>query len=162
MVTWAEFERAEPEMAAAGRSLIYQFGPGLGYLATVRADGAPRLHPICPAIVDGALYAFIIDSPKRRDLLRDGRYALHTFSPQDTDDVFMLSGRAEVLDDSALYERVAAVVDASGVTREHDELLFTFSIERAFHAKYAARGTTGGPPAKTHWAAAQRVSGRRG
>ena len=151
MTSWAEFERAAPALAAAGKALIYQFGPGLAYLATVRADGAPRLHPICPAIVDDALYAFIIDSPKRRDLLRDGRYALHTFSPQDTDDEFMLSGRAEVQDDAALYARVAAVVDASGVTREHDELLFAFAIERAFHAKYAARGTAGGPPVKTHW-----------
>lgn len=151
-MTWRAFEEAAPALAAAGKGLLYQFGPGLAYLATVRADGSPRLHPICLAIVEGALYAFIIDSPKRHDLLRDGRYALHTFSPQDTDDEFMLSGRAEVMDDPALYARVAAAVDASGVTREHDELLFAFAIERAFHAAYQGHGTANGPPVKTHWA----------
>ncbi|GIU89866.1 MAG: hypothetical protein KatS3mg010_0965 [Acidimicrobiia bacterium] len=34
-----------PGMAAAGRRLLYQFGPGPGYLATVRDDGSRRLHP---------------------------------------------------------------------------------------------------------------------
>ena len=41
MVTWAEFAAAEPELADAGRSQLYQFGVGLAFLATVRRDGAP-------------------------------------------------------------------------------------------------------------------------
>jgi hypothetical protein len=49
MATWSEFEQADPTMAAAGRKLLYQFGIGLGYLATVRKDGGPRVHPICPS-----------------------------------------------------------------------------------------------------------------
>jgi hypothetical protein len=47
MLTWAEFAHARPELAEAGRRLLYQFGVGLGFLATVRADGGPRLHPMC-------------------------------------------------------------------------------------------------------------------
>ncbi len=39
----------------------------------------PRIHPICPAIASGSLLAFIGPSHKRDDLLRDGRYAMHTF-----------------------------------------------------------------------------------
>jgi len=50
MVTWAEFAAAEPELADAGRSQLYQFGVGLAFLATVRRDGAPRLHPVCPVL----------------------------------------------------------------------------------------------------------------
>jgi hypothetical protein len=29
--------------------MLYHFGVPLGYLATVRRDGGPRLHPFCPA-----------------------------------------------------------------------------------------------------------------
>src|SRR5215510_2111058 len=73
MTSWSEFEAREPEMAAAGKKLLYQFGVGLAFLATVRKDGAPRLHPICPTVVDGDLYALILPvSPKCGDLKRDG------------------------------------------------------------------------------------------
>ncbi len=60
-------------MAAAGKKLIYQFGPGLGFLATVRKDGGPRVHPFCPTICGDGIYGLIGPSPKRHDLLRDGR-----------------------------------------------------------------------------------------
>ena len=42
MATWAQFETSAPEMAVEGRKLFYQFGPGLGFLATVRPDGGPN------------------------------------------------------------------------------------------------------------------------
>ena len=34
MATWAEFESAAPAIAAAGKTMLYQFGVGLAYLAT--------------------------------------------------------------------------------------------------------------------------------
>src|SRR5688572_17751916 len=46
VITWSVFERERPDLAAVGSTLLYQFGMGLGFLATVRADGGPRLHPI--------------------------------------------------------------------------------------------------------------------
>ena len=39
-------------MVKGARELFYQYGIGLGFLATVRPDGGPRLHPICPIITD--------------------------------------------------------------------------------------------------------------
>ena len=96
------FEAAAPELAAAGQRLLYQFGPGLGFLATVRPDGGPRLHPICPVVADGELWAFILrQSPKCRDLERDGRYALHSFPPVEKDDEFAVTGRVRRVDDAA-------------------------------------------------------------
>ena len=93
MASWREFEMQAPDMAAAGRQLLYQFGPGFANLATVRQDGAPRLHPICPTVVNDWLYALILpSSPKCGDLKRDGRYALHTFPPKDRDDEFLVMG----------------------------------------------------------------------
>ena len=59
MKRWNEFAAGKPEMAEAGRALIYQFRVGLGYLATVRKDGGPRVHPVCPIIANGGLYVFI-------------------------------------------------------------------------------------------------------
>jgi hypothetical protein len=81
-------------LAEAGRGMLYQFGVGLGFLATVRPDGGPRLHPICPVLMSGRLLAHIVPSPKRDDLHRDGRYALHSFPADGNEDAFYLTGRA--------------------------------------------------------------------
>jgi hypothetical protein len=103
MLSWGEFERAEPELAEAGRGLIYQFGGvGLAFLSTVRRDGGPRVHPMCPLIFEGRLLAFLIPSPKSNDLLRDARYALHCFPPADNEDAFYVTGRARLCEEKAL------------------------------------------------------------
>ena len=88
-------------------TLLYQFGVGLGFLATIRLDSGPRLHPICPILHQDRLLAFIVPSPKLDDLRRDGRYALHCFPPADNEDAFYVTGQAEVLDDGALRAAVA-------------------------------------------------------
>src|SRR3954449_11613870 len=72
MASWAELEAARPDLAAAGRALLYQVGVGLAFLGTVRRDGGPRLHPMCPLLTPDAMYAFIVPSPKQTDLRRDG------------------------------------------------------------------------------------------
>ena len=72
-VRWEVFEVAMPDMAAAGRRSLYQHGLGLGYLATIRPSGGPRLHPFCPILAVGGLWGFINHgSPKGADLARDG------------------------------------------------------------------------------------------
>ena len=78
MITWSDFQRQQPALADAGREQFYHFGIGLAFLATVRADGAPRVHPVCPVISDAGLHLLIVAGPKRQDLCRDGRYALHS------------------------------------------------------------------------------------
>src|SRR5207302_7032178 len=95
VVHWGDFRRLRPDLAEAGRRLLYQFGVGLGFLATVRADGGPRVHPICPLVLGERLLGFIVPSPKLADLARDGRYALHSFPCPDNEDAFYISGRAE-------------------------------------------------------------------
>src|SRR3954471_2866956 len=117
-----------PDMAATGRQLLYQFGPGLGYIATVRKDGGPRVHPFCPILDDGQLWAFILTaSPKGRDLLRDGRYALHAFPKPETDDEFYVSGTAVVVDDPATRTSVTNATTAN--VGQAEETLFALDIE---------------------------------
>ena len=107
MATWRDLTEQRPDLARAGRELLYQFGVGLGFLATIRPDTGPRLHPMCPILHDDRLLAFIIPSPKLEDLRRDGRYALHCFPPADNEDAFYVTGRSRILDDPELRARVA-------------------------------------------------------
>jgi hypothetical protein len=147
-VRWAEYAAAMPDMAAAGHRLLYQYGPGLGYLATVRADGAPRVHPVCPHVAEGSLWVFIgAGSPKRRDLLRDGRYALHTTPSADVDDEFSVTGRAEPAEGAI----VAAVRASLPFNSEDDDQPFELTIERALLSTYGPRPSW--PPAYTRWRA---------
>ena len=146
MATWGEFAEAAPDLAAAGQRLFYQFGVGLGFLATVRNDGGPRLHPMCPMIAGGRIYAFIIPSPKRDDLLRDGRYAMHSFPPKDVDDEFYLSGRAALVSDSV---KRAELVAAYHIPVPDDHELFSFDVERALLVTYKHRGDFS--PTKRTW-----------
>jgi len=156
MATWGEFEQANPTMAAAGRRLIQQFGVGLAYLATVRRDGGPRLHPVCAILCAGGLYSLVAASPKQGDLLRDGRYALHTFPAVDRDDEFYLAGRARHRPEAKLLARVRAAQEAAGGTSSGDELLFEYDIERALLSTYKKRGEPDNwPPVYTKWFAAE-------
>jgi hypothetical protein len=146
MARWAHFAEHKPELAEAGRALFYQYGPGLGFLATVRADGAPRIHPICPVIAEGGLYAFIVPSPKRGDLERDGRFAMHSFPAEATDDEFYIAGTASPETDTAIR---AAVADAYHDDVKEQWRLFHFDIERALLSTYRFRGDW--PPTYSKW-----------
>ncbi len=132
MATWTEFADAAPELAASIRVLVHQFGPGFGYLATVRGDGGPRVHPVSPLITDDGLFCFVIDSPKRRDLDRDGRYALHSFPPEDCDDEACVTGRAVLVADPVRRARLAHLCRAAGSV---DWSLYEFTVDSAMLAR---------------------------
>jgi hypothetical protein len=135
MVTWKEFAGAAPELAQAGRSLLNQFGVGLAFLATVRTDGAPRLHPVCPVLSDDRLFVLITPaSPKRQDLLRGGRYALQTFpQPKAGSDEFYVTGKAVVVDDQAIHS--AILRDAKHMANAL-ETPFELLIDRVMHTRW--------------------------
>lgn len=108
-LTWARFAEEAPDLAEAGRALLYQFGGvGLGFVGTVRADGGPRLHPMCPMLTGDALLAFIEPGPKRQDLHRDARYALHCFPPAQNEDAFYVTGTATAVADPATVAQATA------------------------------------------------------
>jgi hypothetical protein len=148
MVHWAEFEAAMPDMAAAGRALLYQYGSGLAFLATTGRDGGPRMHPICPTLVDGHLYAAILSvSPKCADLTRDGRFALHTFPAKDVDDEFYVTGRALRADADGV-EACERGLARDGVTSS-DHTVFELHVDHALWSKYETRPQW--PPTYTKW-----------
>jgi hypothetical protein len=135
MVTWEEFAAAEPDLADVGQSLLFQFKVGLAFLATVRRDGAPRLHPVCPVLSNDRLFVLITPpSPKRNDLLRDGRYALQSFpQPKAGSDEFFITGQAMLVDDSA--ERAVILRDAKHMA-DASETAFELWVDRVMHTRW--------------------------
>ena len=148
---WGVFAAAEPQLAAAGRERLYKYGPGLAFLATLRADGAPRLHPVCPTIVGDGLWVLIGPSPKLHDLRRDGRYALHTFPDAEVDDEFYVSGVAVPSDDEEQRRQVREDNLSRGATSGDEDALFELLLDRALHSKYGPRPSW--PPEYTRWQA---------
>ncbi len=152
MKRWGEFAAERTELAEVGRSMLYQVPVGLGYMATVRKDGGPRVHPVCPVIENDGLYVFVGNhSPKLHDLLRDGRYALHTFPLPDIDDEFYVSGRVTRVDESAVRQVVYETYTATGAITS-DDTLFELLLERVLHARYESRPSF--PPVYTRWSSA--------
>jgi hypothetical protein len=137
MVTWLDFAREQPALAAAGRRQIYQWDIGLAFLATVRPDGGPRVHPVRPVINDDGLHILVVAGPKQRDLRRDGRYSLHseTCPPPRHDDGFYVSGRAREVTDPAVRGRFRdqLLVETPEMVpwpTFDEDVLFELSIER--------------------------------
>ena len=155
MLNWSQFEGEQPELAAKGRNLLTFAGLGLGYLATVRGDGGPRLHPFCPVFHEGGLYGLILpESPKCGDLVRDGRYAIHSFPLENKDDEFYITGRVAPRDDLVEAVRKAFLAQVDTTTSSGDEACFEFLIERALLAEYPVRGEgPSWPPVYTKWRA---------
>ena len=95
-MSWQALEKGNKELADFG---LNRFGSRVAYLATIRKDGSPRVHPVTPFVVEGHLLVGMDDdSPKGHDLRRDVRYALHC-SVEDDDGgegEFILSGTCSV------------------------------------------------------------------
>lgn len=132
-MSWLEFEEGATDLASLGAELLHG---KIAYLATTRKDGSPRIHPVRPFIGAGHLFIFIDrSSPKRGDLLRDGRYAIHS-SVFETDDLsaeFLITGVANCIDDPEIRE-VAMRVAGHDVPDQF--ALFEFPIEQVLITVY--------------------------
>jgi hypothetical protein len=130
---WTTFEEAAPDLGRFARERV---DGRVCFLATVRSDGSPRVHPVTPWIADGRLFVRMYpSSPKAADLRRDPRFALH--SMMDNDDgiggELALRGRAvEILDPvvaKAAYERVPRL-------GEKAYILFELGLDSAMGTRY--------------------------
>ena len=91
MPAWSEVVSAAPELAAAVQARFDAYG--LALLATLRRDGSPRISGIEPLFAVGELWLGMMpDSRKALDVLRDGRFALHSA----TTDKQVTSGDAKI------------------------------------------------------------------
>ncbi|MEO3815261.1 pyridoxamine 5'-phosphate oxidase family protein [Plantactinospora sp. B24E8] len=77
MAAWRDVERAEPEFARRVRALFDAHRHKT--IATLRADGAPRISGIETQFEDGELvFGSMSNARKGADLRRDPRFALHS------------------------------------------------------------------------------------
>ena len=137
-MSWKDLENAQPELAAFGIERFQQFG--VAYLATVRADGSPRVHPVTPIVGQGRLFLFMEPtSPKGRDLRRDGRYAMHCSVSNSSGESgeFYISGRATFVDDPATRELAVALASYTPAERY---VLYELDVESAVSIVYTDDG----------------------
>ena len=143
-MSWNTLETADPELAAFGAARFAS--SGVAYLATVRGDGAPRVYPVTPIIVEGRLFLFMEPtSPKGHDLQRDGRYAMHCSVENSGGGggEFFIAGRARLVEDPGLRQ---IATNASSYTPADRYILFELSLEQASSTIY-----DGGSPVRKRW-----------
>jgi hypothetical protein len=146
-MTWDLLARAAPELATFGEARLHD---QIAYLATVRRDGSPRLHPVRPIVGDGHLFVYMEPtSPKGHDLRHDGRYVLHCSAtdpggqPWELHE-FGVEGRATPIDDAATRDLANS---ATSFPRDEHFVLFELTVELASSTEY----DTTGRPIRQRW-----------
>jgi hypothetical protein len=133
-VTWKILEEQQPELAAFG---CERLNGKVAYLATIRKDGSPRVHPMTPIIGQGHFFVFMEPtSPKGHDLQRDGRFAIHCAVSDNSgaSGEFNITGHAHLIDDAELRALAVSLASYEVVERY---ILFEFDIESAASTVYA-------------------------
>jgi hypothetical protein len=119
MPSWSDFEAAAPELAARVRHRLDAHTHKT--LATVRADGSPRISGTETQISDGEIWiGSMWQARKAHDLQRDPRFAIHSGSddPPDWGGDAKLAGVAvEIVDPDEVRARNGEAVGRSHLFR---------------------------------------------
>lgn len=142
-MSWSKLESQVPEIAKFGRERMHN---KVAYLATIRKDGSPRVHPFTPIIGGGHFFVFMEPtSPKGNDLRRDSRYSAHC-SVTDTSGEsgeFSVAGRAKFIEDPELRALAVRVTPYHPAERY---ILFEFEVESVLVTEYKGDQTV-----RTRW-----------
>src|SRR5664279_588216 len=137
-MSWQKLVDGNPSLAEFGQA---RFENHAGYLATVRKDGSPQVHPVSPILRENRLFVFMYPtSPKAHDLRRGGRYALHC-AVEDRDGgagEFYVRGRAQQDLNPEDWELVRPGRAAEFGVKY---ILFEFAVEQAFSMIYVGDET---------------------
>src|SRR3977135_3817861 len=117
MATWSEFEAEAPARAAGARDFL-DAGKHKT-IATLRADGSPRISGIEADLVNGDLwFGSMWRAVKARDLNRDGRFALHSAStaPPDWNGDAKVAGVAVEVDDDEAKRALLEAGENEGIS----------------------------------------------
>lgn len=128
MASWGDFEAQAPALAGFG---VERLSAAAAYLATLRRNRTPRVHPVSPIVGGGRLFVFMEPtSPKAHDLREREWYALHNGVPDTfgTGGEFFVAGQAKPLDDPQL-RTIAS--DAAPYRPQDRYVLFELLIDEA-------------------------------
>jgi hypothetical protein len=107
---------------------------------------------MCPILTSDGLFCLLTPSPKRDDLHRDHRYALHSYPPADNEDAFYVRGIAQRVIDASLATEVERAfwaergMDGPPRGLEDDQQVFSLEFDRVL----LTRTTGHGDPAPQH------------
>ena len=138
-MSWQAFAATNPELAEFGARRLTR---SPAYLATVRQNGAPRVHPVTPIIGAGRLFLFMEPtSPKGNDLRRGSRFALHAAVEDNSggDGEFFVTGTGRFLPDPA--DRAVAIAGAQYAPADR-YILFELLPDFAMANIYQENGPT--------------------
>jgi hypothetical protein len=132
-MSWKTFEETSPQLA---RISFERLNRKIAYLATVRKDGSPRLHPVTPFIGNGMLFIFTeLSSPKIRDLKIDPRYAMHCAVGSEGPLIEVeICGKAMAISDPHRREQAKRIANSPVVSEKY--VLFEFNIHRVLIVEY--------------------------
>jgi hypothetical protein len=133
MVSWKEFSAAEPDLAEKVQTCFDAHTHKT--LATLRRDGSPRISGIEIQFTDGEVrFGAMPGSAKARDLLRDGRMAVHSASPDpDTrNDAVEWAGDAKITG-RALHVSDPATTGSSEDDPPADATMFRVDVTEVVH-----------------------------
>jgi hypothetical protein len=150
MTSWGDVTEAVPDLAADVRARFE--ATGLALLATLRADGSPRIAGIEPSYWEGEMWLGMMwESRKALDLRRDPRFAMHaaTVDKDVADGDARISGRAIEVDDEATKQGMGkAFAEQTGFDpNEHAPWhLFRIDVTELHHL-----GLVGGDTLHIRW-----------
>jgi len=142
-MSWQRLESQSPEIAGFAKERLHN---KVAYLATIRKDGSPRVHPFTPIIGEGHFFIFMEPtSPKGSDLRRDGRFAIHCAVSDSSgrSGEVTITGRAKFIEDIELRALASRLCWYTPAERY---VLFEFDIEGAMTTEYPD-----GEPVRSHW-----------
>lgn len=131
MTAWRDVEAAEPEFAARVQALFDAHRHKT--IATLRADGSPRISGIEATFSDGDLtFGSMANARKGADLRRDPRFALHsaTVDPVEGDNAAW-PGEAKIAGRAVPAGRVTGGPEGESFRADIDEVVHTHLNEQA-------------------------------
>jgi hypothetical protein len=114
MSSWNAVEHEATDLADLARRRIEAHG--LALVATIRADGSPRVSGVEPLFAGGELwFGMMPGSRKGADLARDPRFALHnaTVDKDVVEGDVKVAGRAMAVEDAATKGAFLAAFEAA-------------------------------------------------
>ena len=133
LITWSDLANKAPELAEFGAA---RFATAPCYLATIRHDGSPHVHPVTPIVSSVGLHVFMeARLPKGTDLRRRNWFALHNGVPDNdgTGGEFFLRGHGILIVDPDIR---AAVAEAATYHPADRYVLFELRIIEARSNNY--------------------------
>jgi len=135
-VLWSTFREAVPDLGDYGKRRLEG---RIAYLATIRPDGSPRVHPVSPFIAGYHLFVYMEPtSPKVTDLRRDPRYSLHCAVEDNAggQGEFCVRGNAAEITDANARDQAFQHARTIGYHPLERYILFELRVTRAMSTVY--------------------------